>query len=221
MKKTRVVFWPVPHGLRREGGSRITLDRDGRESCDRALLVAETEYPDGGYVILPTAGKSPDFQWNNVVVSGLMRDYMIGEGGVETLIETREASAFNTLGEAREIVRYIEQHEDVQEVIICGKYWHALRCWILLDFCLSHSRKITGHGRWQNFINMLAWLRLARKSDAVGREQFERPVRIRVEACPSADASDTSIRNEFNFAIPKNKLRLALAKIQYWIGIWD
>lgn len=140
-------YWPIAHELAREKNpdsrikGRIIPGPDTAASCERAMLVAE-QSGTSDYLIVPTAGVPPDSQWEGVAMSEVMASFMREGGADRTKILPLVARRFDTIGEAKELVGYLEEHPEIREVVICGKWWHILRCWIVLDAYLTLSDKI-------------------------------------------------------------------------------
>lgn len=137
------LYWPVAHELRRgKGGEKPVMPGpDTEASCEHALRVAK-ESGRYDYVIVATAGVSPAAKWGGIAMSHVMSEYMIDGGGDPAKIISRPARRFDTIGEAKELVKFLEENPSVQEVVICCKWWHLLRCWIILDAYLTLSKKI-------------------------------------------------------------------------------
>lgn len=141
------VYWPVACDLKREKApgsrvkGRIIPGSETAASCERAMLVAE-QSGSKNYYIVPTAGVPPDPQWDGVAMSEVMGTFMREGGHDRTKILPLVAKRFDTIGEVKELVAFLEQHSEIREVVICGKWWHILRCWITLDAYLTLSDKI-------------------------------------------------------------------------------
>lgn len=189
---SRILIWPVACDLDKSRSGRIIVGRETAESCDKAQ-----EYIKGrllgrsfDYVITPAAGKPKSSQWNGVVMSEIMKSYLINQGVPSDHLFPLTAQTFDTRGEAKAVVQYLEQHPEIHVVVICVKWWHAHRCWVMLNNYLSLSSIIT----WS--------------------------VKIQVETCDSSHVSDSAIKHEFWLAVPLNQIKILMSQILIFPRWW-
>jgi len=190
LSKTLVL--PIACDLDRSQGGRIIVGRETAEACDKAREYVRERLSGGSfdYVVTPAAGKPKNSQWNGVVMSEIMKSYLVNQGMSSDHVIALTGKTFDTRGEAKAVVEYLEQHPEIHLVVVCVKWWHAHRCWIMLDNYLRLSSVIT-------------W-----------------PVRIHVETCYSSHISNSVIRHEFWRAAPWNKIKILMSQILIFPRWW-
>lgn len=134
MKKT--AFWPVAFDLDiSPNGVSIIVGPETAKACECAVRKIENLPDDTDYVILPAAGIPHDPIWEYKIMAEIMKDHLTHNLKISyDKVECLCGKTFDTQGEAKAVVEYLRQNEDIEDFVICVKWWHAIRAynWILL-----------------------------------------------------------------------------------------
>jgi len=131
----------VAGGLKPMRDGSVELGKDTRQTCDKALEIAEQ---DKRALIAITAGEAP--RHGDVWMGLMMSDYVHFHQKFESRrMFVSKASEFNTYGEMLKLARMIAEEEDalrmkrnMLRIILIVKWWHAPRAWFL---CRHHLKK--------------------------------------------------------------------------------
>ncbi len=119
----RTILFVVACDLDRDVNGEVVVGTETKIACDKAIELFNA-LKDPCYIVA-TAGEAR--KYDNVVMSLVMQKYMHERIGILKPIFSRCADTFNTDGEVKELVHYIRYLDHHCKVIICVKWWHALR----------------------------------------------------------------------------------------------
>jgi hypothetical protein len=139
MNTPSIAYWPVACDLSVLMFGYITIGRETRIACD-GVIEHSSKFEITDYVILPSAGISPDLNHRDLPMSHIMRGYFQEKGILNENLEPLIGKTFNTQGEARAIAEYLQMHPEIEQVVISVKWWHALRCYAWLYLYLKKFR---------------------------------------------------------------------------------
>lgn len=112
-----------------------TKKDDTTPPLDKAaeLFRKLTKNHDEKVYIIATAKESPPE--GNTVMCERMKEYLVAQGIPSYNVFTNKASQWNTFGEIHAAYEVISAHhektEQVEKVIICGRWFHVWRAWLI------------------------------------------------------------------------------------------
>ncbi len=131
-----VAYWPVACDFEvQEKDGRIVVGPETEKACRHTFKQIQELPEDMEFYILPSAGISPKGIFDGEIMSLTMCNFFVYELGIsDERIEPLQGKTFDTEGEAREVARFLKENRDIKTLVICVKWWHAIRAynWVLL-----------------------------------------------------------------------------------------
>lgn len=131
-----IACWPVACDLLVLNFRYVAVGRETQIACDGVIEhISKLRIND--YIILPSAGISPDPNHGDQPMSHIMHRYFREKGVLSENLKPLVGQTFNTQGEARAIAEYLQAHREIKKIVISVKWWHALRCYAWLNLYLK------------------------------------------------------------------------------------
>ncbi|MBI5421460.1 MAG: YdcF family protein [Parcubacteria group bacterium] len=131
--------------------------------CEAAIRVYKEDLEQS--VVILTAGEHQ--QHKGTTAAHIMKRGMVNLGIPESAVQVSGMTEYNTLGEIKDAVRWLEDKKEINEVVIVSSYLHLPRCfflWCLFARRLKHPISIRMVGVSAGSSNVIwetaAWLRL-------------------------------------------------------------
>ncbi|MBI5153213.1 MAG: YdcF family protein [Parcubacteria group bacterium] len=103
--------------------------------CEAAVHVYK-EDPENSVVILTTGYHQ---QHRGTTAAHIMRRGLVNFGVPESAVQVSGMTEYNTLGEIKDAVKWLEDKKEINEVVIVSSYLHLPRCFFL--WCLSRRQQ--------------------------------------------------------------------------------
>ena len=140
--------------------------------CEAGIRVYKEDPQNSMIIVTPCHHQ----QHRGTTAAHIMRRGIINFGVPESAVQISGMTEYNTLGEIKDAVKWLEDKKEVDEVVIVSSYLHLPRCWFLWNLLrkkIGHPIRIRTVGVFAGCGNLIwetaAWLRLPIRLFKIGK----------------------------------------------------